>query len=124
MAPTLELRDLQETGRSRRPRHGRTFDGPLLVLGADDGTAEGALRIAELIARRDGLNAHVLALVPSLPFTASLLARVDAAALEEGRRQDALTRVRLRVHRTVGRSAYFSTSADVLGPTCAVGRAA
>jgi nucleotide-binding universal stress UspA family protein len=124
MTPTtLELRDLRETGRSRRARHDRAIDGPLLVVGADDGAADGALRIAELLARRDGLNAHVLALVPPLPFTASLLAGVDADSLEEGRRQEALARMRLRVHRTVGLSAYFSTSADVVGPDCAIGRA-
>ncbi|MEO8560808.1 MAG: universal stress protein [bacterium] len=36
---TLEPRDLRETGGSRRARHGRTIDGPLLVVGAPEGMA-------------------------------------------------------------------------------------
>ena len=57
---------------------GRSLTGPLLIAGHGADTARGALHVAELLARRDRVNAHVLALVPGLPFTASLLTEVDA----------------------------------------------
>jgi nucleotide-binding universal stress UspA family protein len=102
----------------------RALMGPLLIAARDDDSARGALRIAELVARRDGVNAHVLTLVPPLPFTASLLTSVDAAALREGQQRKQLARVRQRVHQTVGRSAYFSSGVEVGSPTQAIARAA
>jgi len=71
----------------------RALTGPLLIAARDDDSARGALRIAELVARRDSVNAHVLSLVQPLPFTASLLTNVDAAALREGQQRKQLARV-------------------------------
>src|SRR3712207_4666930 len=79
----------------------RALAAPLLIVGRDDDDITGALRVAELPARRDHVNAHVLTVVPPLPFTVPLLMGVDAAPLDEGRRQDQLAEVRQRVHRTV-----------------------
>lgn len=102
----------------------RVLTGSLLIAGRDDDSVCGALRIAELLARRDRVNAHVLALAPALPFTASLLTRVDSTTLEEAKRQEYLARVRHHIHATVGRSAHFSLSAASGSPSQAVARAA
>lgn len=102
---------------------GRALTGPLLIAARDDDSARGALRVAELLARRDRVNGHVLTLVQPLPFTASLLTNADAAALSDGRRRKQLARVRQRVHQTVGRSAYFSTDAEDGSPAHAMARA-
>jgi nucleotide-binding universal stress UspA family protein len=98
--------------------------GPLLVAGRDDESTRGALRIAEILARRDRVNAHVLSVVPPLPYTASLLEGIDPAAIENARRSEQLARVRRRVHQTVGRSAHFSTGAEVGSPASAIARSA
>lgn len=125
MAPTtLELHDMRpET--LHRSRRARTVGGPLLVVGREEDTLSGALRVAELLARRDRVNAHVLSLVQPLSYTASRLASADAAVLEEGNRQRQNIRMRQHVYETVGRSMYFSTGAAIasLGPACAVARA-
>ena len=103
----------------------RAFSGPLLIAARDDDSAHGPLQLAELIARRDQVNAHVLTLVQPPPFTASLLlAEADIAALTEGRRQDQLARVRQRMHQTVGRAAHFSMSAELGSPSRAVANVA
>ena len=102
----------------------RAHTGPLLIAVRDDESAHGPLQLAELLARRDHLNAHVLTLVQPLPFTASLLTEVDVAALAEGRRQEQLARVRQRVHQTVGRSAHFSMSAEPGSPSRAIAHSA
>jgi nucleotide-binding universal stress UspA family protein len=102
----------------------RGFTGPLLIAGRDDDDTAGALRIAELLARRDRVNAHVLTLVPPLPFTVPLLLGVDATPLNEGRRQEQLARMRQRVAQTVGRSAHFSASAELGSPTRVIASAA
>lgn len=94
-------------------RERRAFTGPLLIVVGSDDDATGALRVAELLARRDRVNAHVLTLVAPLPFTVPLLTGVDAASLEEGRLQAQLAQVRQRVHQAVGRSAHFSVSAEL-----------
>ncbi len=118
---TLNLRAQRRTQVSPARR---MLTGPLLVAGRDDESTRGALRIAETLARRDRVNAHVLSVVPPLPYTASLLAGIDAAAIEDARRSEQLARVRRRVHQTVGRSAHFSTSAEVGSPASAIARAA
>lgn len=102
----------------------RLLTGPLLVAGRDDESTRGALRIAEILARRDRVNAHVLSVVPPLPYTASLVEGIDAAAIENARRIEQLGRVRRRVHQTVGRSAHFSTSAEVGSPASVIAHAA
>lgn len=108
------------------PRAGsklRALAGSLLVVGHDDDTLSGPLFVAQELARRDRLRAHVLTLVQPLSYIAPILTKADAAALGEGRRQAQLARVRRRVHRTVGRSAHFSISAELGSPTRSVARA-
>ena len=105
---TLDLDRLAERVATRSAPVRRALTGPLLVAGRDDDVTGGALTIAELLARRDRVNAHVLTLVPPLPFTASLLTDIDAAALEAGRLAEQRARVRQRVHQTVGQLEGFT----------------
>lgn len=85
-----------------------TMTGPILVVGTDDESVVGALRIAELLARRERVNAHVLGVVQPVGFPVWAVVDVDPEALEEARRGQFLAALRLRVHQTVGRSALFS----------------
>jgi len=101
----------------------RAFTGSLLIAGRDDDMS-GALRVAELLARRDRVSAHVVVPVSPLPSTVSLLTGIDADALNEALRQEQLTRVRQRVHQTVGRSAHFGVSAELGSAARAVGATA
>jgi len=113
-----ELLDDHEVAEAAPAR--RAFTGSLLIAGRDDDMS-GALLVAELLARRDRVAAHVVTPVPPLPLTFALLTGVDTDALNEGRRQEQLTRLRQRVHQTVGRSAHFSVSAELGSSPRAVG---
>jgi hypothetical protein len=79
----------------------------------------GALRLAEVLARRDRVDAHVLAVVPplstSLSALASLAADLEPRELDEFLREKARIRTQRRVHQSVGLSSFFSTSAEI-GP--------
>jgi len=85
---------------------------------------DGALHVAQLLARRDRVNAHVLTVVRPLALPASLFAAVDQDAWAEVRRQQQLASVRQRLHETVGRTAYFSVSAENGSPAPVIARAA
>jgi nucleotide-binding universal stress UspA family protein len=80
--------------------------------------------VAQLLARRDRVNAHVLTVVRPLALPASLFAAVDRDAWEEVRRQQQLSSVRQRLHETVGRTAHFSVSAESGGPAPVIARIA
>lgn len=82
--------------------------GPVLVLGDDGEMSCGALRFAELIARRRGVNAHVLGVVRPMEFPVWAFVDVDAAEMEAGRRHAYLAALQQRIHATVGLSGYFS----------------
>lgn len=69
--PEVDLLRKRETARTAASR--RPLTGLLLIAGPDDEATSGALRVAELLARRDRVNAHVLSLVQPVPFTAPLL---------------------------------------------------
>lgn len=105
-AHAFEWRTLLENGPPER-----TLAGPLLVAGHDAEYIGGALRIAEVLARRDRVNAHVLGAVPPLALPQLLLLNVDHEALEDGRQRQLLERLRQRLHRTTGRAAQFSVEA-------------
>lgn len=87
------------------PRH---LGGPVLVAGRAGDAAVGALRWAELLARRDGVNAHVLGVLPEMDLPPELRAVIDPEALERGRCAKFLDALRRRVVSTVGRSTLFS----------------
>lgn len=114
----LEDREITNAAPARR-----AFTGPLLIAGRDDDIT-GALRVAELLARRDRVSAHVVTPVQPLPSTVSLLTGIDTESLNEGRRQEQLARMRQRVSQTVGRSAHFSVSAELGSPARTVGETA
>jgi hypothetical protein len=63
---------------------------------------DGALHVAQLLARRDRVNAHVLTVVRPLALPASLFSAVEQDAWEEARRQQQLASVRRRLHHTGG----------------------
>jgi nucleotide-binding universal stress UspA family protein len=98
--------------------------GPVLVAGGDGEASCGALRLAELLARRDRVNAHVLGVLRPVRFPAWALAEVDPEALEAGRRGKHLVLLRRRVHQTVGRSALFSVDVVTDSPARALAAAA
>jgi nucleotide-binding universal stress UspA family protein len=102
----------------------RALVGPLLVGGEEASPLDGALRLAQLLARRDRVNAHVLTVVRPLALPSTLLAGIDREAWEEGRRQRQLAVVRQRLHQTVGVSAHFSVSAERGSPAPTIARVA
>jgi nucleotide-binding universal stress UspA family protein len=106
----LDFPHWREATRIARAR--RALTGPLLLVARDDDATRGALGVAAQLARRARVSAHVLTVVPPISFPVSLLAGVDREALDEGRAQRQLARVRQRVHQAVGRAAHFSTSAE------------
>jgi hypothetical protein len=93
--------------------------GPLLIAAGSDNPPQGALRLAEALARRDRVNAHVLAVVPPLSASVSTLASLgtdlERCELDEYLRDKAHSRTRGRVHKSVGLAWFFSTSAEI-GP--------
>ena len=102
----------------------RGFAGPLLVAGEETSPVDGALRVAQLLARRDHVNAHVLTVVRPLTLPATLLAGDDREAWEEARRQRQLALVRQQLHQTVGVSGHFSVSAESGSPAPVIARVA
>jgi nucleotide-binding universal stress UspA family protein len=102
----------------------RTHTGPLLIAGEDADYTRGALHVAELLARRDRVNAHVLGVVRPLTFPVSLLSEIDREALEEGRRRTHLDRVRQRLHQATGLAAYFTVDAATGSPAAELARVA
>jgi nucleotide-binding universal stress UspA family protein len=75
--------------------------------------ADGALHIADLLARRDRVNAHLLGVVPPLAFPLALVLPVEYETVEDARRQQLLAQVRQRLSQTLGVAAYWSTEAHV-----------
>ena len=102
----------------------RTHTGPLLIAGEDADYTRGALHIAELLARRDRVNAHVLGVVRPLPFPTPLLAKIDHDALENGRRRQHFDRIRQRLHQATGVAAYFTVETATGSPASLLARAA
>jgi hypothetical protein len=96
--------------------------GPLVIAAVDDRPLGGALRFAEALARRDQVDAHVLAVIPplsaSLSALGSLAADLEPHELDEWLRDRARIRTQRRVHQSVGLSSFFNTSADI-GPVSA-----
>ena len=90
--------------------------GPLLIASGEGGPLDGALRLAEALARRDGMNAHVLGFARPLSSPSSYLlsraADLERHELEACRRQAEHVRLRRQVHETVGLSSFFSTAVE------------
>ncbi len=99
-----------------------TVGGPLLIAAVADHPLQGALRLAEALARRARGDAHVLAVVPplsvSLSALASLAADLEPRELDDCLRDKARIRTQRQVHQSVGLSSFFSTSAET-GPVSA-----
>jgi Universal stress protein family len=119
-----ELRRRSQRTRRIRP----ALSGPLLVDAGEPSVAEGALRLAAVLARRNGVKAQVLTAVPPLPSLLSLGAPLAADLgrheLDECRREMARKRTRALVSETVGPSSFFRTSAVLGRPVREVGAAA
>jgi nucleotide-binding universal stress UspA family protein len=121
MTDTMDLLDhasQPDAGVIRTVR--QALDGPLVIAGSTDESMCGALRLAELLTRRDRVAAHVLGVVRPTGFPVWAFADVDPEALEDGRRRQHLERVRQRVHQTVGRSGRFTVNVVSGSPTRAL----
>jgi nucleotide-binding universal stress UspA family protein len=94
----------------------RNLVGTLLIASEEGSPLSGALRLAEALARRDGVNAHVVSvarpLSSSLSHLVSLVAGLERHELEACRLQSGHARVRRQVHETVGLSTLFSTGVE------------
>lgn len=100
------------------------LSGPVLIAGDETASSAGALRIGELLARRDRVNAHVLGVVRPLDASVWRLVDVDPETIETGRRIKHLEALRQRVYQTVGRSALFSVEVESGSPATVLARAA
>jgi nucleotide-binding universal stress UspA family protein len=94
----------------------RNLVGPLLIASGKGGPLDGALRLAAVLARRDGVNAHVLGFARPLSSPSSYLlsraANLEPGELEACRRQAEHARLRRHIHETVGLSSFFSTAVE------------
>lgn len=108
LAPSL-MRRSPAAAAGRHARRRRPRVGPLVVVGGQGSLAPGALHVAELLARRDRVNAHVVGLMRPVDVPGWLLAGDDAGALEDGLRRQRRAHLRRQVHAAVGRSVFFST---------------
>jgi nucleotide-binding universal stress UspA family protein len=101
----------------------RNLVGPLLIASEEGSPLSGALRLAEAIARRDRVNAHVLnvarPLSSPLSRLVSLVANLKHHELEACRLRTEHDRVRRQVHEAVGVSPFFSTGAELGEPVSA-----
>jgi nucleotide-binding universal stress UspA family protein len=102
----------------------RTHTGLLLIAGEDADYTRGALHVAELLARRDRVNAHVVGVVRPLALPPPLLVEVDHEALENGRRRQHFDRIRQRLHQATGLAPYFTVETVTGSPASVLARAA
>lgn len=108
---------------ARRPASApRSLGGPILVAVDDPDAAEGALHVADLVARRDRVNAHLLGVAPPLALPTALALPVDHETLDGARRQQLQARLRAVLSRTLGLAAYWSTEALVGHPATTIAR--
>jgi nucleotide-binding universal stress UspA family protein len=91
---------------SRAVRHERTEELLVAIEGPHD--ARGVLSVAELLARRDRINAHLVG-VDNPSSRAAALTSEDRADLREGQQRRLLNRTRQLLHRVVGRAAFWTT---------------
>lgn len=84
--------------------------GGLLVAIDDRSESRGVLSVAELLARRERANAHLVgtAALSALPETLTIDER---EALREHQRARLRDRTKQRLHNTIGRGVYWSTDA-------------
>jgi nucleotide-binding universal stress UspA family protein len=98
----------------------RNLVGPLLIAGEEGRPLSGAVRLAEALARRDGVNAHVVSVVRPLASPLAHLvfqvADLERHELEACRRQIRQARARRQVHQAVGLSTFFSTGVELGEP--------
>lgn len=98
----------------------RNLVGPLLIASDGGIPLSGALRLAEALARRDGVNAHVLGvarpLSSPLPHLVCLMADLDRHELEACRLRVGQARAQRQVHETVGLSSFFTTGVELGEP--------
>ena len=103
-------------GGPARPRIRRVCIGPLLIVGEERSPLEGALRLAEAVARRHAVNAHVLVVSQPLsspsPYLLSRAAALERHEREAGRREAEHIRLRRQVDEIVGRASCFSTAVE------------
>lgn len=122
--PTHHIARSPAAGSERTVARQQGEAGPILVFCDESELSSGALRFAELLARRHGVNAHVLGVVRPLEFPVWAFVDVDPAVMESGRRDAHLAAVQKRVHATVGQSGYFTVEAATGSPAVVLADAA
>jgi nucleotide-binding universal stress UspA family protein len=100
-----------------------------LIAGEEGRPLSGAIRLAEALARRDGVNAHVLSMARPLSSPLSrlvcLAADLERHELEACRLRTGRGRAQRQVHEAVGLSTFFTTGVELGEPvstTAAVAR--
>jgi nucleotide-binding universal stress UspA family protein len=105
---------------ARTPLARRNLVGSLLVASEQGNPLGGALRLAEALARRDGVNAHVIDVARPLSSPLShlvcLMADLERHELEACRLQTGQARAQRQVHETVGLSSFFTTGVELGEP--------
>jgi nucleotide-binding universal stress UspA family protein len=98
----------------------RNVVGPLLIASEGGIPLSGALRLAEALARRDGVNAHVFSVARPLSSPLShlvcLVADLERHELETCRLRIGQARAQRQVHETVGLSTFFTTGGELGEP--------
>jgi hypothetical protein len=98
----------------------RNLVGPLLIAGEEGRPLSGAIRLAEALARRDGVNAHVVSMVRPLSSPLSrlvcLAADLERHELEACRLRTGRARAQWPVHEAVELSTFFSTGVELGEP--------
>ena len=104
---SAQTRVVDHTGSVRR-----NLLGTLLIANEDGSPLSGALRLAEALARRDGVNAHVVSVArprsSPLSHLVCQVADLERHELEACRLRIRQARAQRRVHETVGLATFFT----------------
>jgi len=96
---------------ARPALHGVT--NALLVAIEETNDNRGVLSVAELLARRARINAHLIAVAEPKSGAVDRLPREDLEAIHENQLHRLRSRTKRRLHQTIGRGMWWSTSAAI-----------
>jgi nucleotide-binding universal stress UspA family protein len=85
-------------------------DGLLVAVRETDGI-HGVLHVAELLARRERINAHLVGVAERPKPSHAGLSRDEREVIQENERHRLRVRMKRRLHQTIGRTVYWSTDA-------------
>ena len=93
-----------------RPSLNSQADG-LLVAVRETDRVHGVLHVAELLARRERINAHLVGVAERQKPLHPALAKDERDVIQENERHRLRVRMKRRLHQTIGRTVYWSTDA-------------